>query len=88
MFPAVLGNTLGGLFGGLLIARTGYYKTVTIVGAALGALCYLVLILRWTGNTGWLETMEIVPGGFGLGTCLSSESSISSLGEFKRRDDG
>lgn len=73
MFPAVLGNTLGGLLGGLLIARTGLYKKITIAGSALCVLCYAVLILRWRGETGWWETMEIVPGGFGLGVCLSSE---------------
>ncbi|CZR54954.1 related to multidrug resistance protein fnx1 [Phialocephala subalpina] len=88
MFPAVLGNTLGGLFGGLLIARTGYYKTITIFGSALGVLCYLVLILRWTGNTGWLETCEIVPGGFGLGICLSSAFIALTSGlEHKKGDE-
>ncbi|KAE8451430.1 hypothetical protein EG329_004059 [Mollisiaceae sp. DMI_Dod_QoI] len=90
MFPAVLGNTLGGLFGGIVIARTGYYKTLTIVGAALCVICYAVLIGRWTGNTSWGETMEILPGGFGLGICLSSTfiALTSSLDKAKLSTEG
>ncbi|KUJ08702.1 MFS general substrate transporter [Mollisia scopiformis] len=90
MFPAVLGNTLGGLFGGLLISRTGLYKRVTIAGCVLCTLSYGILILRWRGETGWLETMEIVPGGFGLGICLSSTfiALTSGLDKKKKEHEG
>lgn len=83
MFPAVLGNTLGGLCGGVVIARTGLYKSITIAGSIICVACYGVLILRWRGETGWWETMEIIPGGFGMGVCMSSEYFSFCAGSFE-----
>ncbi|KAI6712281.1 hypothetical protein JHW43_005201 [Diplocarpon mali] len=72
LFPAVLGNTLGGLLSGLYIQRTGRYKVLAILATISSSFSYLLLIVRWTGETNWLESLEIVPGGFGTGIALSA----------------
>ncbi|KAG4413482.1 hypothetical protein IFR04_013383 [Cadophora malorum] len=72
LFPAVLGNTLGGLLSGLYISRTGHYKSLSLLAALSSSLSYLLLIVRWKGNTGWWESLEIVPGGFGTGIAFSA----------------
>ncbi|KAL2061394.1 hypothetical protein VTL71DRAFT_7667 [Oculimacula yallundae] len=73
LFPAVLGNTLGGLLSGLYISRTGRYKSLSLLAALSSASSYLLLILRWKGNdTNWLESLDIVPGGFGTGVAFSA----------------
>ncbi|KAH7379780.1 major facilitator superfamily domain-containing protein [Cadophora sp. MPI-SDFR-AT-0126] len=72
LFPAVLGNTVGGLLSGLYISRTGHYKSLSLLAALSSSLCYLLLIIRWKGETGWWESLEIVPGGFGTGIAFSA----------------
>ena len=72
LFPAVLGNTVGGLLSGFLIQRTGRYKRLTILASVCAAISYGLLILRWHGKTSWLESLDIVPGGFGTGMAGSA----------------
>jgi MFS family permease len=72
LVPAVVGNALGGIVSGVIIRRTGRYKSL-ILGATLTAsVGYLLLILRWHGNTTWLESLYIFPCGFAMGTLQSS----------------
>lgn len=84
LFPAVLGNTAGGLIAGYIIQKTGYYRTLTIVASLISSSSYLLLILRWHGHTSWLESLYIVPGGFGTGVVFSS--SIIGLVAGVRKD--
>lgn len=72
LFPAVLGNTLGGLLSGLYIQRTGRYKSLTILATFSSSLAYLLLIVFWKGNTNWWESLEIIPSGFGTGIAFSA----------------
>lgn len=72
LMPAVIGNTIGGLLAGYLIHRTGRYKILVIAAASCSALCYALLILRWNGHTGFLESLYIFPGGFGTGIAQSA----------------
>lgn len=83
LFPAVLGNTVGGLLSGLTIQRTGRYKILTIIGTISSSVTYLLLIYRWTGKISWLESLEIIPGGFGTGMAAASTfiALTSSVGK-------
>jgi hypothetical protein len=72
LIPAVLGNTVGGLLGGFTIQRTGRYKALTIVSTMSSSITYMLLIFRWTGKISLLESLEIVPGGFGTGIAAAS----------------
>lgn len=72
LFPAVFGNAIGGLISGAVIKRTGRYKALTLGATGVASLAYLLLILRWHGNTGWLESLYIFPGGFGTGIASST----------------
>lgn len=72
LFPAVVGNAIGGLLAGAYITRTGRYKSLTILATVSSALSYFLLFIRWNGNTSWLESLEVVPGGFGNGVALSA----------------
>lgn len=72
LFPAVLGNTIGGLLSGYIIQRTGRYKALAILASMSASLSYGLLILRWHGKTGWWESLDIVPGGFGTGMTISA----------------
>ena len=67
LFPAVVGNALGGLLTGWVIQRTGKYKALTIIATLSSAFTYIILILRWKGQISFWESLEIVPGGFGAG---------------------
>ncbi|KAM0811117.1 putative Major facilitator superfamily domain-containing protein [Seiridium cardinale] len=62
LFPAVFGNAVGGLAAGRIIKRTGRYKMTLIVASAAGSVSYLLLILRWLGNTNWWESLYIFFG--------------------------
>ncbi|RDW82569.1 MFS general substrate transporter-47 [Coleophoma cylindrospora] len=77
LFPAVLGNTIGGLAAGFTIQKSGKYKSLTIIAPLVSAVAYLLMILRWTGHTTWLESMEIIPGG--LGTGMASAATFIAL---------
>jgi MFS family permease len=72
LFPAVLGNTVGGLFVGYTIQKTGRYKALTILATISSSLSYSLLIFRWHGKTSWLESLDIIPGGFGTGMTMSA----------------
>ena len=72
LVPAVVGNAVSGIISGAVISRTGRYKLLILVGTLLSSGGYLLLILRWHGNTNWLESLYIFPCGFGMGMVLSS----------------
>ena len=72
LLPAVLSNTFGSLLAGVVIQRTGRYKLLTILASSFASFSYFLLIIRWTGNTSWLESLEIMPSGFGMGLAFSA----------------
>jgi MFS family permease len=72
LLPAVLSNTFGGLLAGFVIQRTGRYKVLTILASTFASISYSLLIIRWKGNTSWLESLEIMPSGFGMGLAFSA----------------
>lgn len=72
LVPAVVGNATAGLLSGYIISKTGRYKTLTTIGSAAASVGYLLLIIRWNGNTGWVEGLYIFLGGFGAGTLQST----------------
>ncbi|KAH7390577.1 major facilitator superfamily domain-containing protein [Pyrenochaeta sp. MPI-SDFR-AT-0127] len=72
LFPAVAGNALGGILSGIIINRTGRYKALTLVATVISSTGYLLLVLRWHGNTNWLESLYIFPGGFAMGIVQSA----------------
>ncbi|KAI9798956.1 MAG: hypothetical protein M1833_004309 [Piccolia ochrophora] len=87
LMPSVAGNAAGGLLTGLVIRRTGRYKTVTILGCLAACSSYVLLITRWNGNTNFLESLYIFPSGFGMGVAtaaifvgLSASTKRSQLG--------
>lgn len=54
------------------LPRTGHYKRLSILSVAISSLGYLALLLRWHGHTNWLESLYIIPGGFGTGMAQSA----------------
>ncbi|KAK4241185.1 major facilitator superfamily domain-containing protein [Achaetomium macrosporum] len=72
LVPAVVGNALGGLISGLIIKRSGRYKTLIILAVTLASSSYLLLMLRWHGNTNIWESLYIFPSGFGTGIAQSA----------------
>ncbi|KAM7211592.1 Major facilitator superfamily domain containing protein [Rhypophila decipiens] len=72
LVPAVVGNAVGGVLSGLLIKRSGRYKFLVILAVICSSLSYLLLMLRWHGNTNWWESLYIAPGGFGTGIAQSA----------------
>ncbi|KAH6892924.1 major facilitator superfamily-domain-containing protein [Thelonectria olida] len=72
LFPAVIGNTMGGIVSGVIIRRTGRYKGLIISAALCGIFSYGLMLLRWHGHTGWLESLYIIPGGIGTGIAQSA----------------
>ncbi|KAI0012182.1 major facilitator superfamily domain-containing protein [Xylariaceae sp. FL0662B] len=72
LIPAVIGNTVGGLVTGVWIRRTGDYKAPLVFAGAVSFSCYGLLILRWHGNTNWVESLYVFPGGFGTGISLTA----------------
>lgn len=72
LIPAFAGNTLGGLFAGFWIKRSGRFKTLTVLSPVIGTLCMVTLWLTWDGNTSpWLSLL-IFPGGLAMGVLSSS----------------
>ncbi|KAL2867831.1 major facilitator superfamily domain-containing protein [Aspergillus lucknowensis] len=76
LIPAVLGNTVGGLSAGMFIRRTGNYKPILVVAGLVACITYLLQYVRWNGETGPWESLYIVFGGIGSGSC-SSASFVS-----------
>lgn len=72
LVPAVVGNALAGLLSGYIISRTGRYKRLTILSTCFAVTGYILITIRWRGDTSWLETMYIFAGGFGSGTIQST----------------
>lgn len=72
LVPAVVGNAIGGILSGVIINRTGRYKLLILIGTLVASSGYLLLIMRWHGNTNWLESLYIFPGGFGMGIAQSA----------------
>ncbi|KAK4246514.1 major facilitator superfamily domain-containing protein [Corynascus novoguineensis] len=72
LVPAVVGNAIGGVISGVIIKRSGRYKSLIILAVTLSSLSYLLLMLRWHGNTDFWESLYIFPSGFGTGTAQSA----------------
>jgi hypothetical protein len=72
LFPAVLGNTVGGLLAGIVIRRTGKYKKISMLAALSSTVSFTLLILRWRGPITFAESLEVIPSGFGMGITGSS----------------
>ncbi|KAF4986052.1 hypothetical protein FGRMN_11009 [Fusarium graminum] len=72
LFPAVIGNTIGGIATGLIIKRTGLYKTLIVFAAISSITTYTLMLLRWHGDTNWLESLYVFPGGLGMGIAQSA----------------
>ncbi|KAF2819140.1 MFS general substrate transporter [Ophiobolus disseminans] len=72
LVPAVVGNAIGGMLSGFIISRTGRYKLLIVAATLIASGGYLLLIVRWHGNTNWLESFYIFPGGFGMGIVQSA----------------
>lgn len=77
LIPAVIGNTLGGLLAGGFIRRTGHFKVLLILAGLIASVTYTLLYLRWNGNTGFWESLYIIPGG--LGTGIASASAFIAM---------
>lgn len=85
LLPAILSNTFGGLLAGFVIQRTGRYKVLTILASTFASISYALLIIRWKGNTSWLESLEIIPSGFGMGLAFSA-TFVALQGSVKREE--
>ncbi|KIW17915.1 hypothetical protein PV08_05110 [Exophiala spinifera] len=72
LFPAILGNTVASILSGVMIQRTGKYKNILILGTLLSGVSYILVLFRWNGNTSLVESLYIIPGGFGTGLVLSA----------------
>ena len=72
LVPAVVGNAVGGIISGSVIKRSGRYKSLIIWAVTCSSIGYLLLMLRWHGNTNWFESLYIFPGGFGMGVASSA----------------
>ncbi|KAG4035758.1 hypothetical protein MFRU_001g05260 [Monilinia fructicola] len=72
LMPSVIGNAIGGLLTGYVIHKTGTYKPILLLGAISSTTAYTLLLLRWHGHTSFLESLYIIPGGFGNGIALSA----------------
>ncbi|KAJ6089274.1 hypothetical protein N7467_004490 [Penicillium canescens] len=77
LVPAVVGNTLGSLVAGIFIRRTGHYKSLLIAAGLVASISYILLFLCWEGNTGFWESLYILPGG--LGTGIASASAFVAM---------
>ena len=80
LVPAVIGNTLGGLIAGAFIRRTGHFKVLLILAGLVASVAYLLMFLRWSGHTGFWESLYIIPGG--LGTGFASAAAFVSMTAF------
>ncbi|KAL0930678.1 major facilitator superfamily transporter [Colletotrichum truncatum] len=72
LFPAVAGNAIGGILAGYLIKKTGRYKSLLIIATIASSFSYVLLLLRWHGNTNIWESLYIFPGGLGAGLVQSA----------------
>ncbi|RSM19948.1 hypothetical protein CDV31_001308 [Fusarium ambrosium] len=72
LFPAVIGNTIGGIAAGIIINRTGRYKALLVFAATSSITGYTLMLLRWHGHTSWAESLYVFPGGLGTGIAFSA----------------
>ncbi|KAF6830412.1 major facilitator superfamily transporter [Colletotrichum plurivorum] len=72
LFPAVAGNAIGGIFAGYLIRKTGRYKSLLVLATVSSSISYVLLLLRWHGDTNVWESLYILPGGLGAGLVQSA----------------
>ncbi|KAH7136348.1 major facilitator superfamily-domain-containing protein [Dactylonectria macrodidyma] len=72
LFPAVIGNTVGGIVSGALIQRTGRYRGLILASSLFSMASYSLMLFRWQGHTGWLESLYVIPGGVGTGLAQSA----------------
>ncbi|KAJ4217459.1 hypothetical protein NW759_008765 [Fusarium solani] len=72
LFPAVIGNTIGGIAAGIIINRTGRYKALLVFAAISSITGYTLMLLRWHGHTSWAESLYVFPGGLGNGIAFSA----------------
>ncbi|KAJ5768778.1 Major facilitator superfamily domain general substrate transporter [Penicillium odoratum] len=77
LVPAVVGNTVGGLFAGIFIRKTGSYRVLLVLAGLVASVSYILLGLRWNGNTGPWESLYILPGGMGTG--MASAAAFVAL---------
>lgn len=45
-----------------MITSSGRYKALCVFATLSGCSSYLLLMLRWHGNTNWWESLYIMPG--------------------------
>jgi predicted MFS family arabinose efflux permease len=67
LVPTIIGNTVGGILAGLYVRKTGRYKLLLVLAGLISSIAYVLLYLFWNGNTGFLESLYVFPGGFGTG---------------------
>lgn len=72
LVPAVVANTAGALFAGKVIQRTQMYKSILVGTGLFGTITYVLMFLRWNGNTSGIESLYIVPAGFATGAAQSA----------------
>lgn len=72
LVPAVMGNTIGGLWTAAHIKRTGLFKGPTNLAAIVAGLCHALIVIRWNGSTGVFEACYAFLGGLGTGASHSS----------------
>ncbi len=53
---------------------------IAVIGAISSSIAYTFMILRWHGHTSFLESLYIVPGGFGNGIALSAMFVVLTAG--------
>lgn len=67
LVPAVAGNAIGAIVAGIVIKRTGRYKPLLVFATLASSASYLLLLLRWHGDTNVWESLYIFPAGLGTG---------------------
>lgn len=81
LMPAFFANTIGALFAGYYIKRSGRYKSLTLFGTLIGAAAYVTVILRWhAGGVNLWESLEIAPGGFSTALVMASSFIVLTAG--------
>lgn len=72
LVPAVVGNAIGGILSGIIVAKTGRYKYLSVLASALATIGYTLILTRWHGETTWPELAYFFLGGFGMGIIQST----------------
>ncbi|KAH8172466.1 major facilitator superfamily protein [Sarocladium implicatum] len=72
LIPAVVGNTVGGLWTAAYIKKHGLVKSPTNLAALVAGLCHALIVARWNGATGVFEACYAFLGGLGTGAAHAS----------------